>query len=351
MAIKRLSGRYSTLVANPRKKGAKRTAAQKKAAEQIARLEKKLAETRKKAREAADASAAKLAETRLKEREKAARKGARVARSRAASARRSAAAARREQRDRLGYSVKAIPADASLVGYAYPMRKPHTSKSGKTTNRLVGYATRGSLMKGRKPPFAIIKQGGQVKLHKNPSRRRKYARRNAGLVIAGVPVVEMVIGSAVTISVAAASQALITKYAGDKVPAFLQGILGEIATAGIAAYAHGKLKNPMHREIAKYAFIGAVFQIISEKASPMIVDGINKALPEDAQATSKSTEADPTKKGDGDGVFGGYMPLNGLYLSADSGDFGVGGAYMQTNGSHSADLGGLGLFQGKSIYG
>lgn len=350
MAIKRLSGRYSTLVANPRKRGATRTAAQKKAAAQIAQLEKKLAETRKKAREAAAASAEKLAETRRKAREKAARKGERVARSRAFAARRSAAATRKAQRERLGYSVKAIPADASLVGYAYPMRQAHTSKSGKTTNRLVGYATRGSLMKGRKPPFAIIKQGGQVKLHKNP-RRRKAARRNAGLVIAGVPVVEMAIGSAATIAVGAVSEALIKKYAGDKVPAFLQGIIGEIATAGIAAFAHGKLKNPMHREIAKYAFIGAVFQIISEKASPMIVDGINKALPADAQATSKSTEADPTKKGDGDGVFGGYMPLNGLYLSADSGDFGVGGAYMQTNGSHSADLGGLGLFQGKSIYG
>lgn len=347
MAIKRLSGRYSTLVANPRKRGATRTAAQKKAAEQIKKLEQKLADTRKKAREAAAAAAEKLAESQRKAREKAEAKGRRVGRSRAAASRRSAAATRKAQRERLGYSVKAIPADASLVGYAYPMRKPHTSKSGKTTNRLVGYATRGSLMKGRKPPFAIIKQGGQVKLHKNPRRRRKYARRNAGLVIAGVPVVEMAIGSAATIAVGAVSEALIKKYAGDKVPAFLQGIVGEIATAGIAAFAHGKLKNPMHREIAKYAFIGAVFQIISEKASPMIVDGINKALPADAQATSKSTEATDSKNGAG----GGYMPLNGLYLSADSGDFGVGGAYMQTNGSHSADLGGLGLFQGKSIYG
>lgn len=334
MAIKRLSGRYSTLVANPRKRGAKRTAAQKKAADQIARLEKKLAETRKKAREAAAESAQKIADARKKARDKAEAKGRRVARSRAAAARRSAADARSAQRDRLGYSVKAIPADASLVGYVYPMRKPHTSKSGKTTNRLVGYATRGSLMKGRKPPFAIIKQGGQVKLHKNPRRRRKYARRNAGLVIAGVPVIEMAIGSAATIAVGAVSEALITKYAGDKVPAFLQGIVGEIATAGIAAFAHGKLKNPMHREIAKYAFIGAVFQIISKKASPMIEEGVKKVLPDGVQ-----------------GVHGGYMPLNGLYLSADSGDFGVGGAYMQTNGSHSADLGGLGLFQGKSIYG
>lgn len=334
MAIKRLSGRYSTLVANPRKKGATRTAAQKKADERIALLEKKLKETRQEAIKAAAAA-----------RDKAIAKGQRVASARAKASRRAAAATRRAQFDRLGYSVKEIPADASLVGYAYPMRQQHTSKSGKTTNRLVGYATRGSLLKGRKPPFAIIKQGGQVKLHKNP-RRRKHARRNAGLVIAGVPVIEMAIGSAATIAVGAVSEALITKYAGDKVPAFLQGIVGEIATAGIAAFAHGKLKNPMHREIAKYAFIGAVFQIISEKASPMIVDGINKALPADAKATPKSTEA--AKK---DGAGGGYMPLNGLYLSADSGDFGVGGAYMQTNGSHSADLGGLGLFQGKSIYG
>lgn len=350
MAIKRLSGRYSTLVANPRKRGAKRTAAQKKAADQIQKLEQKLAETRRKASEAAAESAQKIADARKKARDKAEAKGRSVKRSRAAASRRSAAAARKAQRERLGYSVKAIPADASLVGYAYPMRQPHTSKSGKTTNRLVGYATRGSLMKGRKPPFAIIKQGGQVKLHKNP-RRRKYARRNAGLVIAGVPVVEMAIGSAVTIAVGAVSEALIKKYAGDKLPASLQGIVGEIATAGIAAFAHGKLKNPMHREIAKYAFIGAVFQIISEKTSPMIVDAINKALPADAQATAKSTEATDAKKGENEGVYGGYMPLNGLYLSADSGDFGVGGAYMQTNGSHSADLGGLGLFQGKSIYG
>lgn len=349
MAIKRLSGRYSTLVANPRKKGATRTAAQKKAAEQIQKLEQKLAETRRKAREAAEASAAKLAEARRKAREKAARKGARVARSRSRAAKSAGVAQRKAQKASLGYSVKPIPGDASLVGYAYPMRRPYTNSKGKTTNRLVGYATRGSLMKGRKPPFAIIKQGGQVKLHKNP-RRRKAARRNAGLVIAGVPVVEMAIGSAVTIAISSASEALVKKYAGDKVPESIQGILGEIATAGIAAFAHGKLKNPMHREIAKYAFIGAVFQILSEKAGPMIVKGVNAVLPADAQATSKSTEAakdgEPVK-----GVHGGYMPLNGLYLSADSGDFGVGGAYMQTNGSHSADLGGLGLFQGKSIYG
>ena len=350
MAIKRLSGRYSTLVANPRKKGATRTAAQKKAAEQIQKLEQKLAETRRKAREAAEASAAKLAEARRKAREKAARKGASVGRSRRAAAKRAGVAQRKAQKASLGYSVKDIPGDASLVGYAYEMRRPYTNSKGKTTNRLVGYATRGSLMKGRKPPFAIIKQGGQVKLHKNP-RRRKAARRNAGLVIAGVPVVEMAIGSAATIAVGAVSEALIKKYAGDKVPTFLQSIVGEIATAGIAAFAHGKLKNPMHREIAKYAFIGAVFQIISEKASPAIVDGINKILPEDANATPKSTEAAEKKDGENTGVYGGYMPLNGLYLSADSGDFGVGGAYMQTNGSHSADLGGLGLFQGKSIYG
>ena len=347
MAIKRLSGRYSTLVANPRKRGAKRTATQKKATEQIQALEAKLAKARRTAREAAAKSEEKLAAARKKAREATDRKGAGVRRSRT----KAASAILKAERERLGYSVKAIPADASLVGYAYPMKKQSTNKSGKTTNRLVGYATRGGLLKGRKPPFAIIKQGGQVRLHKNPRRSRKYARRNAGLVVAGVPVVEMVIGSAATIAVGAVSEALIKKYAGDKVPAFLAGIVGEIATAGIAAFAHGKLKNPMHREIAKYAFIGAVFQIISEKASPMIVDSINKMLPEDSKATAKSTEASDKKDGTVPGVYGGYMPLNGLYLSADSGDYGVGGAYMQTNGSHSADLGGLGLFQGKSIYG
>ena len=148
------------------------------------------------------------------------------------------------------------------------------------------------------------------------------------------------------------------------VPEAVQDIVGEAITAGVAAFAHGKLKNPMQREIAKYAFIGAIFQIISKKASAPIENALAKILPGDDAAAKKSetdaatvltkageTPALPKKDGTVPGYMSGYYNAgtSGLYLGND-GSHGVGGAYMGVGGSYMG-VGGLGLFEGKSIYG
>lgn len=361
--ITRLNGRYSTLAANPaprRRRATKRNpsalekalAAQKRADARAQKLKDRIAELEQKAKDKARRDREKAKEARAKEKRKTDRAKARATRLRRAATKRETKAARstvRAQRraaasktytvsppGRKPYRMKKIPS-GNAVGYVYSMRKRvGTTKSGrpKYETKYITRKTPG----GTKPPFAIVKDGNTFKLHKNP-RRRKNAmkRKNAGLVVAGVPVVEMAIGSVAAIGVGALSEALIKKYAGKSVPAQLQDIVGEIATAGIAAFAHGKVKNKMAKDVIQYAFVGAVFSIINNLAREPIVNSIQKALP------AGGTYFDPSA-------------MSGLYMDPIGDGGAVGGLYLNDQTAAPAmgashDMSGLGLFEGRSIYG
>ncbi len=363
--ITRLNGRYSTLAANPaprRRRATKRNpsaldkalAAQERAnkraqklMDRIAELEQKAKDKAKRARDKtktdsdrkkAAAARAKTRKTRLRRAEtkrstKALRKTVRAGRRTAASKTYKVSPAGRKS-----YRMKKIPS-GSAVGYVYKMRKKvGVTKSGKPRYETK-YLTR-KTPGGTKPPYAIVKDGNTFKLHKNPGRRKRtMKRKNAGLVVAGVPVIEMAIGSVGAIGVGALSEALIKKYAGTAVPAPLQDIVGEVATAAIAAFAHGKLKNKMHKDIAQFAFIGAVFGLISKKANDPIVNAIQKALP----GETGGSYFDPS--------------MAGLYVDP-AGSGAVGGMYLNDQSaapamgaSHAGHMSGMGLFEGRSIYG
>ncbi len=367
--ITRLPGNYSTLVANPARRGAKRRNPKKSATTKAAAAAKAVAKQRLSAEEFAEVYAKRQADKiaavtakqkkleaqleKLKAFEEKEVRGSRRAASIAKSAARKAARkSRAHQKETLGYAVRALPDNAELLSYQSPVYETRVIKRGKNAGQTrqvrVGWSGSTELHKGRKPPYSIISKDGQIMLHKNPRRRKNpglsgklFKRRNGGLVIAGVPMIEFAIGAATTIATGALARALIDKYAvksdgTSMVPEAIQDISGEIVTALFAAFAHSKLKNPMQRDIAKYAFLGAMYQIATQKASEPIEDAIAKILPDGAKVTGT--------KGAAGAYFGADTGANaGLYLNA-SGAHGVGGAYMGVTD-------GLGLYQGQSIYG
>lgn len=208
------------------------------------------------------------------------------------------------------------------------MKKKYTAKRRAATRRaLTKYVVR-ARGKGKNIKYSIRK--------KNPG----------SLVIAGVPVIEMAIGSAAAIALGHLGSALISKYAGGLgLPDFLTkketGIGGELITAGVAAALYAKvLKNPMHKEIAKFAFIGAVFQAISKQASEPIatavakIPGLNGHVHHTGGVYFDPYNSQP--------AVGGYLTTSGHEMGGHE----MGGVYATVD-----QMGGLGLFQAPSIYG
>ena len=172
------------------------------------------------------------------------------------------------------------------------------------------------------------------------SKKAFYVRKvkNPGLVIAGVPVIEMAIGSVAAIGIGAVAAIMVDKYAKQYVPAAIADVTGELATAAVAAFAHGKLSNPMHRSIAQFAFIGAVFQIINKKTYKPIYNAVASPL--------------------GATPLAGHGHTHGVYFDPYTSQGAVGGAYLPAMSGASEALGGmyasvdgLGLFHSPSIYG
>lgn len=241
---------------------------------------------------------------------------------------------------------------------ANPRRKKHNPKRRKAHKRNPGLSLMGGKRrkarksrKARNPGIMSLlglkkARKSRRKAHKrNPShryaRRAHKARNPGGLVIAGVPVVEMAIGSVAAIGVGHLVDALVAKYAaGVKSSLGPAGdVLGEVATAGLAALAYKKLaKTQMHKDIAKYAFIGAVFQTISKLTEAPIKGAVDKLLP-----SVKGYQGGDT---------------NGLYFDPYNAQAAVGGTYQHlpsVSGMYAqVDTGaaaGLGLFNAPSIYG
>lgn len=308
--ITRIAGAYSTLAANPRNKrhSAARAKRRNPTREQtVAKLKEKLAE----------------AERRLAQKlERASKK--KGVRKPGYGAKAAARRLRKEQRATYGYALGAVPAGSTVEGYAYPVRR----KTASGRMRLKGYAVGRKLAKGkaRKPKFTLYRD----------TKGRLGMVRNAGPVVAGVPVVAMAIGSAASIGLGQVASALISKVPGaDKLPAAIQPYLGDVAVAAAAAYLHGSkfLKNPMHKQIAQYAFIGSVFKIIDKATAAPIQNALSK-IPALGVPAAAGIYFDPAT-----------AQTAGMYLSAE-GQSGVGGMYVQAEGS---DMGGL--FSGQSIYG
>lgn len=173
--------------------------------------------------------------------------------------------------------------------------------------------------------------------------KRVYrVKKNPALMIAGVPVIEMAIGSVAAIALGQAATILISKYAKGAdgksfLPDFLSnpdtGVAGEIVTAGLAAALYMKgPQNPMVKEVAKFAFIGSVFQAISKLAK------------------------EPIKKGLQSVGLTGTSSMGGIYFDPYTAAPAVGGAYLPTTagtdiGGIYTNVDGLGLFNAPSIYG
>ena len=298
--ITRIHGAGSTLAANPKKKGRKgKKSASRKSRKASSRKVSMKARSRK------------AASPKRKKRRYRLLKGAAAARALRATG-------------KLRFKKKR--GDKFTPDLPPELKKQYAAKRAKATRRaLAKYVVR-ARGKGKNIKYSI-------------------RRKNPGLVIAGVPVIEMAIGSVAAIALGHTGSALISKYAGGLgLPEFLTnkdtGIGGELITAGVAAALYAKvLKNPMHKEIAKYAFIGAVFQAISKQASAPIASAVAK-LP---------------------GLSGhvGHHGMSGVYFDPYSAQGAVGGAYLPAVSGHEMggiyanveDMGGLGLFQAPSIYG
>lgn len=232
---------------------------------------------------------------------------------------------------------------AVRVANVYRTTRKSTSKSGKTRKysalSLVRYKAPKPPKRGKRSPSFSIWRVGKGK------NRRYQLRKNPGLVMAGVPVIEMAIGSVAAIAIGHASAKLISKYAPSGLPDFLSnpttGVVGEVATAAAAWFGYHKMKNPMIREISKWAFVGAVFQAISKLSQAPIQGAIDSAL-----GTSSAPSLPAAKVG-------------GMYFDPYSGQPSVGGGYLPVAGvgavdgmyTNVDDMSGLGLYQAPSIYG
>jgi hypothetical protein len=224
---------------------------------------------------------------------------------------------------------------------------------------------------------------GKAKRH-NPLRRK---RRNPGgkmLEIAGVDVGSMAIGSVGAIAVSSALQGFISSMdfyknaSGAAKDYHLYDAIAPAAVAAGAAFAYKKSSGQV-KEIAKYAFIGSVFLAIQKVVGGKIEDATKdlftgaKTTAAAAAASNVSSTKAGTAKDANDASKGVYKSgetgpdgktIAGLYLDTVTGKRAVGGMYMPTGmsgmymptsgsagGSVQADMGGLGLFKSKSIYG
>jgi len=240
--------------------------------------------------------------------------------------------------------AKKIPAGAHPVAYLFPSESSHTTKSGKVVKRRGLSASRSVGV--TKPKYTVYGQGKQLGVVKNPRRRKHHknpraflphyrkrkSHKNPMLEIAGVPVLEMAVGSVGAIAAIAAIQGYVEKqdFYG-KLPAavkdyHLDKAIVPAAIAAGAAFAYKKTSGSV-KDIAKYAFIGSVFIALQEV--------VGEKIKETVKGEKKAA--------------GMYIPANGMYMKATGGS--MGGMYLSTSGVAQADMGGLGLYQSKSIYG
>lgn len=267
-----------------------------------------------------------------------------------------------------------IPQGAHAIAFLNTISGERTNKKGKvvkyrslSASKKLGETkpkfTLYSSGKGKERVMGIVKNPKKRRKHHNPMpvqlaralakrRAHKHKRRNPMLEIAGVPVIEMAVGSVGAIAAAAAIQGFLDKQSFmANLPAAvkdykLDKAIAPAAVAAVSAFAYKKMSGT-GKDIAKYAFIGSVFVAIQE-----VVGGKVKELVSGAAAPSASAAA---AKPAGSGLhgiyvdpYGGKPAVGGMYMKAANG---MNGMYLHANGVAQADMGGLGLYQAKSIYG
>lgn len=160
----------------------------------------------------------------------------------------------------------------------------------------------------------VLRANPRRRVRRNPPRLRRVRRRNPGLTsfnVAGVPVLEVGLGAAGAIALIQGVMAIpFVKEQASKDSAIAKLVGPGLAFgAGWAAYKY--IKNPMVKNIGKYACLAAVVIGVNELAGVQIREAV----------------ANLTDKGKNAGLSG--PGLNGAYLLADSGKGAVGGAYVQ----------------------
>ena len=267
-----------------------------------------------------------------------------------------------------------IPEGAHAIAFLNTVSGERTNKKGKvvkyrslSASKKLGETkpkfTLYSSGKGKERVMGIVKNPKKRRKHHNPmpahlaralAKRRAHKRHNPMLEIAGVPVIEMAVGSVGAIAAAAAIQGFLDKQSFmANLPAAvkdykLDKAIAPAAVAAVSAFAYKKMSGT-GKDIAKYAFIGSVFVAIQEVVGGKVKELVSGAAAPSASAPAASTT--PAKNGL-HGIYvdpyGGKPAVGGMYMKAANG---MNGMYLSANGTAQADMGGLGLYQAKSIYG
>lgn len=256
-----------------------------------------------------------------------------------------------------------------------PKRKAHAKRNpSRRKRRNPGMFASSLKRKGRKGH----KRHNPRKGHKRRNPLHRKRRNPAMLEIAGVDVGSMAIGSLGAIAVSSAIQGFVAStdfyktQTGVAKDYHLFDAIAPAAVAAGAAFAYKKSTGQV-KEIAKYAFIGSVFLAIQKVVGGKIEDAtkglLAKESPKIEYSSTKAGTPKDASKPDGDKYKQGDTgpdgkTIQGLYLDTVSGRKAVGGMYMPTGmsgmymptsgsaaGSVQADMGGLGLFKAKSLYG
>ena len=214
-------------------------------------------------------------------------------------------------------------------------RNPRKRRAISRTARRNPTRRRVTRKAARRNPIRRRRAARRTVARRNPVRRRRsYAkRRNADLVIAGVPVLDMAIGSlgalviVNTLKNLGPVQEQLAKIESAPLRQAIVPALG--AAASFAAYKYGKGRT---KKIAQYAFIGCVFKLIDDATD----------------AYFQTTFADMFKGKTG-GVYMGPSSIKnpalaGAFMQQNPGMHSagmVGGAHMQMSGAHKSGLYGV----------
>ena len=207
---------------------------------------------------------------------------------------------------------------------ANPRRKnarkygPSTKKGGKRKTARRAYM---GLSHNARKGYGKLGDHTVVLHSKRPIRRkRKNPRKNPlGPTYAGIPVVEMAIGSLGALVVINTAKNIgfvkeqLNKIENAQVRAALPSLIG--AAASYAVYTYSKNKDA--KEIAKYAFIGSVFKLIDD-VTDTYFNTTFKDMFKQGPAAAPSTAT------------GGWRRNTGSFIDVETGQ-GINGAYVDTD--------------------
>ena len=273
-----------------------------------------------------------------------------------------------------------IPAGSHKVAYLYPHSSEFVDSKGKARKHH-GFVS-ASRIGQVKPKFTITAHGkGKLKEYgivKNPKHRKSsHKRRNPDYQIAGVPVIPMAGGAAVSIALSAFLQGMLTADSGtgsilSKLPGLsdptstmivdyhVDQAIAPALVAAASAFGYTKMSG-QGKEIAKYAFLGSAFEVLNIIIGGKIRSAVAGTVTAKTTGVSKFKAGDFKNGKDGETYKSGDLAPDGKvagmrgYMNVATGQRAAGGMhgmYMTADGASHSDMGGsLNLYQGKSLYG